>query len=126
MIINKFNDIIFKLGSNARENWELIDDADPNDWWFHIDNISSESKSCKAGFTREDTKASSGHCIVEIDVLNDELIKYACSLVIENSKAKKLNKITMIYTQIKNLKKTKTVGEVVIMSSINNIKICKN
>lgn len=108
MIISKFNDIIFRLGSNAQENWNLIDDADPNDWWFHVDNMPS------------------GHCIVETSVLNEHLINYACSLVIENSKAKKLDKITIIYTQVKNLKKTKTVGEVIIISSINKIKICKN
>ena len=37
MLITKDNDIVFRLGRNAKENFELIDDADPDDWWFHDD-----------------------------------------------------------------------------------------
>ena len=54
------------LGKNAKENHLLIDHADPNDWWFHIDNYPS------------------GHCIVESTEINNELIIQASNFK-ENS-----------------------------------------
>ena len=35
-----FNSII-KIGVNAKNNWELLDDAGKNDLWFHLDNYPS-------------------------------------------------------------------------------------
>ena len=63
-------DIVFRLGDNAKENHQLIDDADPNDWWFHLDNYPSS------------------HCIVETNELNNQLTIYAAQLVKEYSKYK--------------------------------------
>jgi predicted ribosome quality control (RQC) complex YloA/Tae2 family protein len=108
MIVTKFMDTIFRLGKNATENWQLIDDADLEDWWFHVDGLPS------------------GHCIVETKILTDEMIQYGSKLVIENCKAKLLNKVTIIYIQVKSLKKTKTVGEVMLLDNPNKIIIHKN
>jgi predicted ribosome quality control (RQC) complex YloA/Tae2 family protein len=88
----------FRLGKNQTENDELITDADPNDWWFHLDGHSS------------------GHCIVEINVgdsLLGEDIGFACDLIKSNCKLKNSNKkLKYVYTQIKNLTKTKIKGMV--------------
>ena len=46
-------EITFRLGKNALENHELIDDADPNDLWFHLDGFPS------------------GHCILEVNRNNN-------------------------------------------------------
>ena len=35
-------DIEFRIGSNAHENFDLIDDSHPNDLWFHV----NQSPSC--------------------------------------------------------------------------------
>lgn len=98
----------FRLGKNQIENDELITDADPNDWWFHLDG------------------SPSGHCIVEINVgdsLLGEDIGFACDLIKSNCKLKNHNKkLKYVYTQIKNLTKTKIKG-LVNVSKANYILI---
>ena len=99
ILINDKN-IRLVLGENAKENHLLIDNADPNDWWFHLDNYPS------------------GHCIVENDKLTDDIIMKASKFVKENSKFKNI-KIKLIYLQIKHLKKTKNLGEVKLLIEPN-------
>jgi predicted ribosome quality control (RQC) complex YloA/Tae2 family protein len=94
------NNILYKIGRNAKENFQLIDEAnDINDnfWWFHLDDFPS------------------GHCVVFSEELNDEIINCACQLVKDNSKLKNENKVKIVYTQIKNVKKTKILGQVLII-----------
>jgi predicted ribosome quality control (RQC) complex YloA/Tae2 family protein len=99
-IIN--NNIKYRLGKNAKENFVLIDNADQEDWWFHLDNHPS------------------GHCIVESKHITIDMIEFASNLVKDNSKLKdKNNKVKIIYTMIKNIKKTKTVGMVNILVKPN-------
>ena len=105
MKIFTFNNKVFKLGENARENHRLFDDSLPNDWWFHLDDFPS------------------GHVIVESKKLNKDEIIQAALLVKENSKFRNLKKIKVCYLQIKNLKKGKTLGEVILKKSPNYIKI---
>ena len=100
LIIN--NNIKYNLGKNAKENFILIDNADKEDWWFHLDNYPS------------------GHCIVESKNLNEEMIIFACNLVKNNSKFKD-KKVKIIYTMIKNIKKTKTLGMVNILTKPKEI-----
>lgn len=95
--------IIYKLGKNAKENHELIDYADQNDWWFHLEDYPS------------------GHCIVERSEIEIEDIIFASTLVKENSKYKNFKKLSICYTQIKNIKKTKNPGEVKILKKPKTI-----
>jgi predicted ribosome quality control (RQC) complex YloA/Tae2 family protein len=69
-MIDDSNFVNYRLGENAHENHELIDDADKEDWWFHIDGYPS------------------GHCIVEKINIDIEDIKFASNIVKENSKYK--------------------------------------
>lgn len=94
--INNINYVI-RLGQNAKENHNVIDDSDPNDWWFHLSDYPS------------------GHCIVESSTINNELIKYASDIVKQYSKYKNYKKVKVDYNQIKNIKKTKNPGEVKIL-----------
>ena len=102
-IVDKNITIKYILGQNAIENHQIIDDADKNDWWFHL------------------TDFPSGHCIVETDNLDKEDIIYASQLVKENSKYKNINKVSVSYLQIKDIKKTKNPGEVKLLKKANKI-----
>jgi len=105
-IIN--DDIIYKLGRNAQENFKLIDEANEIDsdyWWFHLEDHSS------------------GHCIVHTKDLNKSVILLAGSLVKSHSKLKNQKKVKIIYIQIKYIRKTKTVGEVILNQKPNVITI---
>lgn len=101
-------DVKFKLGKNALDNFKLIDEANDIDdtyWWFHLD------------------RHPSGHCIVHTSEITNEMIKYAGQLVKDNSKLRTDKDVKIIYTQIKNIKKNKTIGEVSILTKPNIIKI---
>ena len=95
--------VVYKLGQNANENHELIDYADRNDWWFHLEDYPS------------------GHCIVERSDIEKEDIIFASTLVKENSKYKNFKNVSICYTQIKNIKKTRIPGEVKILKKPNTI-----
>lgn len=96
MIVIVNDNITYRLGKNAIENFKLIDDADPNDWWFHLDGFPS------------------GHCIIDSDIIDDKMKIYAATLVKENSKQKNNKNVKIVFTQIKNLVKMKEVGSVLL------------
>lgn len=95
-IVDDNTSVTFRLGRNAKENHGLIDHADPEDWWFHIKDHPS------------------GHCIVEKNQLSKQDIIFAGKIVKEHSKQKN-KKISIIYTQVKFIKKTKIPGEVILL-----------
>lgn len=82
----------YKFGKNAKDNHELIKNADQNDWWIHL---------------RDD---SSTHTIVEKDVIDEKDLHLVCSKIYKKNK---LNPNKFIYTQIKNIKIGKKAGEVI-------------
>lgn len=86
------------IGKNREENWKIIDDASPTDIWFHMNDIPSCHVILK---TTPNTKD-----------INMRLIRYCAILCKMNSKAKNERKSVVMYSQISNVKKTKTVGEV--------------
>jgi predicted ribosome quality control (RQC) complex YloA/Tae2 family protein len=87
------------IGRNKDENWQIIDNACPSDIWFHVTDIPS----CHV-ILKTDEKLRN----IEKDVLK------RCALLCKmNSKAKTLNKCSVMYTEIENIKKTKIVGEVI-------------
>jgi len=89
--------ITYFIGKNAYDNFKIIDISNPNDLWFHINNISS----C--------------HVIANISEPEYEfltkkqlltIIKKGALLCKQNtSKVKEEKKIEIIYTQVKNLVK---------------------
>jgi predicted ribosome quality control (RQC) complex YloA/Tae2 family protein len=93
------------IGKNARENWNLIEKSDPDDYWFHIENIPS------------------AHIIVRKMDYSDtsDLPKTICdyckkTLIATNSHCKTLRNPKIIMTKIENIEKGKTVGSVKILS----------
>jgi predicted ribosome quality control (RQC) complex YloA/Tae2 family protein len=82
------------LGQNAHDNQAIIDNADKNDWWVHMN------------------EQPSSHCIIETDIITIDDLKNATELIKSNTTCNKNMKNNFCYTQIKNLKKTKTKGRV--------------
>jgi predicted ribosome quality control (RQC) complex YloA/Tae2 family protein len=96
MIIIKDNNIVYRLGRNAKENFKLIDEAIPDDWWVHLGDYPS------------------GHCIINSNTIDKSMIIFAGNLVKEYSKLNNSKNIKIVYTQIKNIKKTKILGQVIV------------
>ena len=93
------DNIKYRLGKNAIENFKLIDDAvelNDNYWWFHLDEYPS------------------GHCVIYTEDIEKHMLIYAGILVKENSKQKNNKKVKIIYTQLKNIRKTKIIGQVIV------------
>ncbi len=91
------------IGTNARENWSLIDSSDKHDLWFHVDGYSSGHVVIKENFNKN-TK--------------DKSIIYPPSLIIEGAKQCKFQskfkdkKCKVVYTTIENITKGKEIGSV--------------
>ena len=86
-----------KIGRNAAENTELVQNANKSDIWFHL----SDSPSC--------------HVILEtnakLNQINRQVISrcaYLCKMY-----SKPLAKSKVIYTQIENVQVTRIPGQVI-------------
>tara|TARA_B100000900_G_C20446361_1_gene661234 strand:+ start:220 stop:570 length:351 start_codon:yes stop_codon:yes gene_type:complete len=94
---------IIKIGLNAKNNWELLDESNKNDLWFHLDNYPS----C--------------YVIVSHDKKNqflDSIIKYAsklCYVYSRNKVPKSKKAVCVCYTKCKYVTKGKTVGEAILL-----------
>jgi len=86
------------IGQNRFENWEIIDDSDNTDLWFHIENLPSCHVILKCDETIKPSKKVIKRCA------------YLCK--INTNSAKSLAKCNVLYTPISNIEKTRIVGEV--------------
>ena len=91
--------ITYFVGSNAIQNFEIIDNACENDLWFHVNN----RPSC--------------HIIAQIprDIPRKSLkyvIKQGAILCKQNSKYKSDKNLEIIFAKIKNIQKTDVIGTV--------------
>jgi len=89
-----------KIGKNDKDNFDIIDKANSDDIWFHLNNYPS----C--------------HVIASIDEIIKKknlryIIKKGALLCKANSKYKSDKDISIIYTTIKNVKKTEKIGSVI-------------
>ena len=100
------NDISYKIGQNAKENWELLDL--PKDYiWFHLKSFPS----C--------------HVIVEKEEPDNNEILEGAKICLENTKYRNLKNIKVNYTKIENIVKADKVGAVTFKSNrkVNTIMI---
>jgi predicted ribosome quality control (RQC) complex YloA/Tae2 family protein len=92
--------ITYLIGQNAKDNFAVIDQASPNDVWFHVKRESS----CHVVVLL-------GHITIKNKEDEKEIIKHGAFLCKQNtSKLADGKKIDIIYTEIKNIRKTKTPG----------------
>ena len=90
---------VIRIGRNDKENWNLIDDSNQYDMWFHLDDNPSPHVvlACKNDVT---------------GIYPKQLI-FKCACLCKNySKFSNVKKIKVIYTHIKNITKSDTIGSV--------------
>ncbi len=93
-----FNDeTIIKIGSNAKENWQLVD-SDESFTWLHLNSYPS----C--------------HVVIETDEPTQEEIIFAAQLCKENTKYRNLRNLKICYTTCGNLNKGPDEGSVICKS----------
>ena len=103
--------IMFSVGSNALENFSIIDDSKENDIWFHVKDYSS----CHViASIPEDLK------LTKKDLRY--IIKQGALLCKKYSKYSNVKDLDIIYTSIDNVKKTDVIGSV-LTSNLKNIQI---
>jgi len=85
-----------KIGKSAAENTELVKNANKSDIWFHL----SDSPSCHVILT----------CETKLNQINRRVISRCAYLCKMHSKTSHNCKV--IYTQIENVKVTRTPGQV--------------
>ena len=87
------------VGRSAKENWQLLDNAESFDIWFHLDSQSSP------------------YVILEIRDNNEipyEALLEGARLCKQYSKAKSDKSVKVIYCPVENLKKGKNLGQVIL------------
>ncbi|CAN0448040.1 unnamed protein product [Pylaiella littoralis] len=86
------------IGANARENWDLITDSEPEHIWVHLNSFPSP------------------HVVIRSSNPSISEIEFAAELCKANSKYKKIKNIKVMYTRIDNLKLGDEIGSVNILS----------
>lgn len=104
--IDKLKDTItFYVGTNAKDNFDVIDMGSDNDLWFHANN------------------ESSSHVIALIPSNLDKkelksIVKMGAQLCKKyTSKLSSLINVEIIYTQLKNVTKTRVIGCVLTLNT---------
>lgn len=102
---SQYDECTFRIrtGQSDKENWELIDDSEQNDIWFHVEG----HPSCHVVLSVGDYKKKP----------HQTVIKHCAALCKDGSKLKYNRKVTIIYTQIKNVKKAGKPGSVTTTST---------
>ena len=96
-----------RVGESAQENWDLIANSKQNDLWFHVDN----NPSCHVVLT-----------VIESKYPHKSVINYCSALCKQGSKLNNNKNVTIIYTEIKNVKKADKIGSVTTKNT-KNVKI---
>ena len=93
----KIDSYEFIIGSNQNDNDQILSSANQNDLWFHLKSFSSAHGILK---TNNEKKIPS-HII------------HQCSNILQENSKKIPKNSKVIYTQVKNVKKTKNKGCVI-------------
>ena len=94
--------VIYYIGTNALDNFAVIDMGDPDDYWFHAKDVSSCHVVAKIGEDMDKRTLKS-------------ILKRGALICKQNTnKLKSLDKLEFIYTKVKNVVKTETPGLVTV------------
>ena len=110
--------ILYKIGKDAKNNFELIDQADPNDLWFHLKDVSScHVIACLKNiqYTTRDDELPNFYDINFDDLDKKEkqqIITQGALLCKQYSKLKSSKNVEIIYTKIEDVQKTNIPGSV--------------
>jgi len=103
-------EITVYIGEDKEDNFNTIDNADPDDLWFHADKFSSCHIVCK--IPKDFDKKNMRYIVSTGAVL--------CKSNTNNLKS--LKNVTIVYTQVKNITKTNIPGSVIATNK--KYKIC--
>lgn len=96
------------IGENAADNWNIIDKADQNDIWFHLEN----KPSCHVLLCMDNKN---------IKEISKQTLKHCAILCKNGSKFGSHQNIGVIYTQRKNIKKGEDIGSVITKKTLRII-----
>lgn len=115
--------IVYKIGKDAQNNFDLIDAADKNDLWFHLKDVSScHVIACLKNiqYTTRDDELPNFYDI-DFDNLDkkekQQIITQGALLCKQFSKLKSTKKTNVIYTKIEDVYKTDVKGTVLTYKS---------
>jgi len=89
------NGHLCRLGQSAIENWRLLDDSDPDDYFMHLASFSS------------------GYIILNCSEPDNDTLIEAAKLCIAGTKYKNLRNLKVDYCKCSNLTKGSKTGEVI-------------
>ena len=92
------NDVDYKIGQNAQENWDLLN-LNENFTWLHLKSFPS----C--------------HVVIENEELEEDELIEGAYLCLQNTKYRNLKNIKVNYTLLKNIKKADKIGAVHFISN---------
>ena len=100
-ILNIKNIITYTIGKNAQDNFNIIDESNPNDIWFHVEDRPSNHVIAKIPPN------------INIDKKMEKyIIKQGAILCKQYSKCKSESNVPIVFTKIHNVKKTSIIGSV--------------
>jgi predicted ribosome quality control (RQC) complex YloA/Tae2 family protein len=92
------NDVTYYIGTNAKDNFAVLDAGKPDDIWIHASNM-----------------PSSHVIIVNESKTNKKAIRLGAALCKQNTnKIAKLKNVEFVYTYVKHVTKTAVDGSVLI------------
>lgn len=94
-----------KIGQNSKENWNLIDNSEPDDLWIHLDDYPSAHVIISKKYNIQNVNVNYPNQII---MIASNYCK-SCSKYCKN-----LHNVKIIYTLLKNIKKGKEIGSVII------------
>ena len=101
-----YDDLVFSIGKNAEDNWNLIDDSVGGDIWVHLHDHPSP------------------HVVIEnTKKIEEHHILHACQLCKERSKMKMNKGVKCCVLDIKYIKKGKKKGEVKLLKVPKIVKV---
>ena len=117
--------VVYKVGKNAKNNFEIIDESHPEDIWFHLSNDSSCHVIAVMNFDHynnihngvTDPEQMNLRYKFKLEDLNNkqktQIIKQGALICKQYSnKYKSQKNVEVIYTNIENVSKTNIVGSV--------------
>jgi hypothetical protein len=110
--------VVYKIGKDAQNNFELIDKADQNDIWFHLKDVSScHVIACLKNiqYTTRDDELPNFYDI-KFDTLDkkekQQIITQGALLCKQYSKLKSAKNVNIVYAKIEDVHKTDVPGSV--------------
>ena len=100
--------VLFLVGDNAQDNFRIIDNAQPDDFWYHCNNFPSCHIISKIPQELEINKKGNKK-------IKNQILKKGCLLIKENTNSLKKCKepLEIIVSKIKDLEKLTQIGSIV-------------